>query len=60
MAPLPQHGPQRSGHSAGTMSGFPPFRFPRESGGLGTMVVQLPRSGPQCSRPSTGAVLELS
>src|SRR5690625_1734809 len=33
MAPLPQHGPQRSGLSAGTMLGFtPPFVSPAKAG----------------------------
>src|SRR5690625_4620365 len=38
MALLPRSGPQRSEHSTGAMLGFSPFRFPRESGGLGTAM----------------------
>gem|GEM_PF-2535569 len=38
-------------------AGSRPFRFPRESGGLGAAVVPLPQHGPQRSELSVGTML---
>src|SRR5690625_2015516 len=51
-------GPFRVFPTSATLSMFPPRSpsFPRESGGLGAAVVSPPRSGPQHSELSVGAM----